>query len=89
MKKITKLNVQIQDDLQQKAVNVDDEEHDVLTQVINSKNIEGDFSEDSPQWLLWQQQKLQASKSNSKGMRWHPLIIRYIFMFCFLFQCYP
>ena len=36
-----------------------------------------EFEEGSPQWLLWQQQLEQASKNDSKSMRWHPLIIRW------------
>ena len=35
------------------------------------------FAKDSPQFLLWEQQKLQSSLKNSKAMSWHPLIIRW------------
>ena len=35
------------------------------------------FEPDTPQWFLWQQQKEQAKKKDSRGMRWHPLIIRW------------
>lgn len=73
--------MRIQEDLHQKGVSVCGEEHSILEQVIKSKDIRKDFCEDTPQWLLWQQQKLQASKSNSKGMRWHPFIIRYCNVF--------
>ena len=35
------------------------------------------FEEGSPAWLLWQQQKEIAEKKDSRGMRWHPLMIRW------------
>ena len=36
-----------------------------------------DFSHDSPQYLLWEQQQKQASYSDSKSMKWHPVMIRW------------
>lgn len=35
------------------------------------------FAEDTPQRLLWEQQKKQALLKDKRGMRWHPLIIRW------------
>ena len=35
------------------------------------------FAKDSPQFILWEQQKLRSSLKNSKAMLWHPLIIRW------------
>ena len=35
------------------------------------------FEPDTPQWFLWQQQKEQAKKKDSRAMRWHPLLIRW------------
>ena len=35
------------------------------------------FEPDTPQWLLRQQQKEPAKKKDSRGMRWHPLLIRW------------
>ena len=36
-----------------------------------------DFPHDSPQYLLWEQQQKQASYSDSKRMKWHPVRIRW------------
>ena len=36
-----------------------------------------DFPHDSPQYLLWEQQQKQASYSDSKSMKWHPVMIRW------------
>ena len=41
------------------------------------ENPEPEFEENSPQWLLWQQQKAQSQKKDARGMRWHPLMIRW------------
>ena len=34
-------------------------------------------AKDSPQFPLWEQQKLQSSLKNSKAVSWHPLIVRW------------
>ena len=47
---------------------------DLMTQC--SKQVNETYSEDSFQKILWDQQK-KASYSNSKAMRWHPLIIKW------------
>ena len=36
-----------------------------------------DFPHDSPQYLLWEQQQKQASYSDSKRMKWYPVMIRW------------
>ena len=56
------------------GVSVSSGQHSLFKDVI-SENMPS-FNEGTPQWLLWQQQAEQASKS-SKAMRWHPLIIRW------------
>ena len=35
------------------------------------------FGPDSPQKVLWEQQIKQAKLKNNKGMRWHPVMIRW------------
>ena len=50
-------------------------DHDLeLKEIID--NIGNPFNEKTPMGLLWQQQKQQA-KGKSKGMRWHPLMMRW------------
>ena len=74
---IAMLNHRINEDIRTEGTsNIDDNQHNFLTEIITNVKNKSSFDEESPQWLLWEQQKLQASKKNSKGMRWHPLIIR-------------
>ena len=35
------------------------------------------FDTTSPQYLLWEQQKIHSNLVDSRGMRWQPLIIRW------------
>lgn len=42
-----------------------------------SSRIDKEFAEDSPQRILWEQQKKHNSLANKKQMRWHPLVIRF------------
>ena len=35
------------------------------------------FPHVSPQYLLWEQQQKQDSYSDSKSMKWHPIMIRW------------
>ena len=55
---------------------VDEETSEVSKETIAKKVSENPFQEDSPQHLLWEKQKLQASKKDNRAMVWHPLIIR-------------
>ena len=56
------------------SIKVSNDQRELLCNSITSNS--NSFEENSPMWLLWQQQKQQVSKS-SKTMRWHPLIIRW------------
>ena len=75
LRKIANLSVKINKLIKTNGVKAQKSQHELFASIIQTNNLE--FEEDSPQWLLWQQQKEQASKRNSKGMRWHPLIIRW------------
>ena len=59
----------------EKRVNASDDQHELLKNLI--ENHELIFDDNTPQSLLCNQQKEFASKNNSRGMRWHPLIIRW------------
>lgn len=76
IQKLATLNSKVQEDIGKSGLVLQEEEHNSFKKVL-VENDDFEFEEETPQWLLWQQQKLQASKSNSKGMRWHPLIIRW------------
>ena len=77
LQKLAYINAKIKDDVGKKGVVLESTQHDLFQKILTSSETP-DFDQESPQWLLWQQQRLQASKTNSKGMRWHPLIMRYI-----------
>ena len=70
-----KMSILISTCIKDEGVEVDSAQHETLSRVIETT--EPDFDENSPQWLLWQQQKGQSLKKGSRGMRWHPLIIRW------------
>jgi len=73
--KTVKLSVKVADMILKEGEILEKQKHDEMLKLFNSQ--ECSFEPDSPQWLLWQQQKEQASKKNSRSMRWHPLIIRW------------
>ena len=51
-------------------------DHQFLSAIV--LNTEGSpFEEDTPQGLLWEEQKKMASLKCAKSMRWHPLMIRW------------
>ena len=55
--------------------NINKSDHDLFKTMLKDKMPQ--FEQGSPQWLLWNQQPEQASKKDSRTMRWHPLIIRW------------
>ena len=55
--------------------NINKSDHDLFKTILKEKMPQ--FEQGSPQWLLWNQQLEQASKKDSRTMRWHPLIIRW------------
>ena len=63
--------------VKQSGVGVDEQAHNLLSNIMNKNDDCCNFDMDSPQYLLWQQQKKQASYKNSRSMRWHPLMIRW------------
>ena len=74
LKKIAKLSKIVAASIEQEGATLGDENH-IVNEIFNETP--HTFAEDTPQFLLWQQQKEEASKKDSRGMRWHPLIIRW------------
>ena len=74
LKKVLSLSMKINIIFDKESIKVSNDQRELLCNVITSDS--NSFEENSPMWLLWQQQKEQVSKS-SKAMRWHPLIIRW------------
>ncbi|XP_065662264.1 uncharacterized protein LOC124811383 isoform X3 [Hydra vulgaris] len=61
----------------EEGVVLEEEEHTIIEETYEKYGEENPFTEDSPQALLWQQQKIQAGLKDRRSMRWHPLIIRW------------
>ena len=67
-------------DLDEKDVlNVDDKKHDVLFNIAKEQtsSIEESFPVGSPERIFWEQQLKTCKVKSAKGMRWHPLIIKW------------
>ena len=75
LRRIAKMSITISKLIATEGVCLENDHQDALSEIIKSDA--PPFDNESPQWLLWEQQKEQASKTDSRGMRWHPLIIRW------------
>ena len=73
--KVANMSVMISKLISKEGEQIEEKHHEGLAEIMSST--ECTFEPDTPQWLLWQQQKEQAKKKDSRGMRWHPLIIRW------------
>ena len=73
--KVANMSVMISKLISKEGEQIEEEHHEGLAEIMSSA--ECTFQPDTPQWLLWQQQKEQAKKKDSRGMRWHPLIIKW------------
>ena len=72
--KAARLAVSVKKVAENDGVIVSTDQHTLFNEII--KNNVPNFEENTPQWLLWQQQAEQATKHKT-SMRWHPLIIRW------------
>lgn len=75
LKSCAKLSLKIDKLVKSDGCIVSPPQQDLFTEIIKKNPVS--FDENTPQGLLWQQQLEQASKKSSKGMVWHPLIIRW------------
>ena len=75
LRKIAKFSKIVAAPIQQERATLGDENHNIVNKIFSETP--NTFAEDTPQFLLWQQQKEEASKKDSLGMQWHPLIIRW------------
>ena len=67
-KKITKMS-------KQESVSLGEEINDIISNVART-NSPG-FDENSPKYLLWEQQKKMSNLKSKTSMRWHPVMIRW------------
>lgn len=78
-RKIAHLKEKLTEKIEIEGEQVDDLTNTDLKEIMdeNDSNIEALYSKDSFIYLFWRQQKEALTKKNLKGMRWHPLMIRW------------
>lgn len=74
--KTKRMHEKIMQSINEEGMTLDGEEYCVVKETFELHD-SNPFPEDTPQRLLWEQQKKQASLKDKRGMRWHPLIIRW------------
>ena len=62
--------------IEKNSVKADTRCQELFMKITNEKEC-SIFDENSPQYMLWEEQKKQASYKTSKSMRWHPVFIRW------------
>ncbi|XP_047142661.1 uncharacterized protein LOC124816953 [Hydra vulgaris] len=62
--------------IKEEGIVLQEDEHNIIVETYRKYGNENPFTEDSPQSLLWQQQKMQLEFKDRRSMKWHPLIIR-------------
>lgn len=56
----------------------DDDESDIQALIDEvAPDVEEKYGEDSPQSILWHEQRKYNSLKNKRQMRWHPLVVRF------------
>ena len=75
--KLEKLKIQISKKFNMEAQVVNEVENEAFSKVMEQEkeSLEKEFPRNSPQRLLWDEQ-VKANQRKSKGMRWHPAILR-------------
>ena len=77
-KQLDRLKTKIMSVTETMGVQLDEEAHKGLQQIMAAESTRMAASlPDGFQKLFWQQQDEAASKSNAKGMHWHPLMIKW------------
>ena len=67
LRKIAKLSKIVATSIEQEGATLGDENHNVVNEIFDETS--HTFEEGTPQFLLWQQQKEESSKTDSRGMR--------------------
>jgi hypothetical protein len=73
------LEEKLRERIEEEGKQVDEETTLDLKQIMEEKNeqIEAQYPKDSFMYLFWKQQREALGKKNLKGMRWHPMMIRW------------
>ncbi|XP_065656351.1 uncharacterized protein LOC136081897 [Hydra vulgaris] len=75
--RIIKLQARVKKLIKTDGLYIDNDTHKIVKESLLSELNKNPFNSESPQFLLWEQQKLQAGLKNSKAMKWHPIMIRW------------
>ena len=75
--KTLRLQDRIRKDIKEKGIYVEESTSKLLKDIVSSEVHSPPFEPDSPQFLLWDEQRKQASLKDPRSMRWHPLMIRW------------
>ncbi len=78
-KKINRLKSKIAENAENRGMSLDTETTSDLHQVMQEEEQEAlsKFPPESFQYVFWQQQEEAASRSDKRGMRWHPAMIKW------------
>ena len=78
-RRVKQLTAKLEAAIENRGHVVDEETHSDLKRIIEKQNsmVSSDSSPDSFRRNFWEQQLKAASCSSSKGMRWHPLMIKW------------
>ena len=77
-KKQRRLKQLIEDSVDTHGVILDDCLHNDFKQMVKECEVQMEgATPNSFKWVFWQQQMDAASETDSRGMRWHPLMIRW------------
>ena len=73
--KIKRLKTKVKKLMTDDAVALPDDWKEVVPTIF--EQTDAGFMPDTPKGILWEQQRKYASLKDKRGMRWHPLIIRW------------
>ena len=73
--RIRRLSETVQRKILEDGIQTDDDTHAVTYEILDK--VECPFDPETPQFLLWEQQKQQSGLRDSRAMKWHPLILRW------------
>ena len=73
--RISCLTHTISNNIKEHGICADEETYNIVNEAMEKEMCL--FTKDSPQFLLWEQQKRHSNFKNTKDMSWHPLTIRW------------
>lgn len=79
LKRLSRLQSKLHEVIEQQSVVVDEPVADDLSQIMEEEEVQVQslFPEGSFQQVFWQQQKQAVQQKDKRGIRWHPLMIRF------------